>query len=66
MKAGIKTTEFWLTIVANLIVVVGALGEVIPAQAAAIIIAALNGLYGVLRALVKQPEITTLVKNNSK
>ena len=65
IKSGWKTTEFWVTVVANLIVVVGALGEVIPADTAAVIIAVLNGVYGVLRALIKAPEITTLVNGTS-
>jgi len=66
MKAGIKTTEFWLTVVANLLIVVGALEQIIPADVAAVIVAVLNGVYGVLRALVKQPEITTLIKTSGK
>ncbi len=62
MKAGIKTTEFWLTIITNLLAVVGVLEGVLPAQTAAVILAVLNGVYGVLRALQKTPDITTLVQ----
>ena len=62
MKAGIKTTEFWMTVVSNLLVVVAALEGILPAETAGVIVAVLTGIYGVLRALAKQPEITTLVK----
>jgi hypothetical protein len=44
------------------LVVVGALNGVIDKQTATVIVAALTGIYNVLRALVKQPEITTLSK----
>ena len=54
MKTGIKTTEFWLTILANVVAVVGALQGVIPAETAAIIIAALNAVYGFLRTIAKK------------
>jgi hypothetical protein len=60
-KAGWKTTEFWVTVVINLISVVGVLKGILPAQTAAIILAVLDGLYGVLRTLIKEPDITTLV-----
>lgn len=62
MKAGIKTTEFWLTVLTNLLAVIGVLEGVLPAQTAAVIVAVLNGIYGVLRALQKAPEITTVVE----
>lgn len=62
MKAGIKTTEFWLTVITNLLAVIGVLEGVLPAPTAAVILAVLNGIYGVLRALQKTPDITTLVQ----
>jgi hypothetical protein len=62
VKAGWKTTEFWMTLITNLVAVLGALNGVIPADTMAIILAVVNGVYGVLRALVKQPDITTLTK----
>ena len=60
VKPGYATTEFWLTVITNLITVVGALEGVINPETMAIILAVLNGVYGILRSLVKQPKITTL------
>ena len=53
-KPGWKTTEFWLVMVSNLTTLAGALGGVIPADTSAIIIAVLNGVYGVLRTIAKK------------
>ena len=61
MKSGIKTTEFWLTAVSQLMTLAGALNGVIDPKTAAVISAVLTGIYGVLRTLAKQPDITTLV-----
>ena len=65
-KAGYKTTEFYITVVSNLLGVFGVVKGMIPADTAAVILAVLNGLYGVLRALQKQPSITTLVENKTE
>ena len=54
MNAGFKTTEFWLTILSNIVSIVGSLAGVIPPDVAAIIIAVANGLYGILRSIVKK------------
>lgn len=54
VKPGYKTTEFWLTVLTNLIALVGALKGVIPDQTATIVVAAINGVYGVVRAITKQ------------
>lgn len=53
-KPGYLTTEFWMTILTNIVTLVGALKGVIPDQAAAIILASANGIYGVVRAITKQ------------
>ena len=53
MKDGYKTTEFWLTILTNLITIVTAIQGVIPPQTAAIILAVLNGIYTTMRSIVK-------------
>jgi len=66
MKSGVKTTEFWMTVVSNLVTIIGALGGNIEPEKAAILLAVLNGIYSVLRSLVKQPEITTVVNNEKK
>ena len=52
-KEGYKTTEFWLTILSNLSAVIGALSGVIKPETAAIIIAAINAVYGFIRAITK-------------
>ncbi len=62
VKPGIRTTEFWMTIISVLLTVIGSIGNIIPPDTAAVIIAAMTGLYNVLRALTKAPEITTVVQ----
>jgi hypothetical protein len=64
VKPGIKSTEFWMTLVMSLAAIAGGLTSVIPPQVAAVIVAVLTGVYNVLRALVKSPDITTLVSIN--
>lgn len=53
-KSGWRTTEFWLVIVSNLLTIAGALQGVIGAETAAVIVAVLNGIYGVLRTIAKK------------
>lgn len=52
-KSGWKTSEFYLVLITNLITIAGALQGVIDPKTMAIVIASLNGIYGVLRTLVK-------------
>ena len=52
-KPGYKTTEFWLTLLGNLVTIVGNLKGIIPGQAAAIALVVLDGVYGIMRGLVK-------------
>lgn len=52
-KPGWKTTEFWLTMLTNLIAIIGSLKGVIPTETATIILAVANGVYGVIRAITK-------------
>jgi len=61
MKDGIRTTEFWLTVVSQLMTLAGALNGIIDPKTAAIISAVLTGVYSVLRTLAKNPDITTVV-----
>lgn len=63
MKSGIKTTEFWLIIITNIITIINGLQGLIDAKTATIILAILNGIYTTLRTLSKNPEITTIIKN---
>ena len=59
VKAGWKTSEFWLVIVTNLIAVVGAIQGFIPATTVVIIMAALNAVYQFLRTITKGGGTTT-------
>lgn len=53
VKPGIKTTEFALTIVANIFTIFLAFKGAIPATVAAIVIASINGVYATVRSIVK-------------
>lgn len=53
VKSGWKTSEFWLTILSNLITIAGALNGIIDPKTAAIVLAVLNGLYTTLRTVAK-------------
>lgn len=64
MKAGHKTTEFWLTIVSNLITIAGALQGMIDGKTAAVILAVLNGVYTVLRTIAKSGTETVSPSDN--
>lgn len=50
---GIQTTEFALTVIVNLASIVGSLSGVIPPSWAILIMAVINSVYGILRAIVK-------------
>lgn len=56
MKAGVQTTEFWMTILTNIVSIVGALQGVISPEIAAIIVSIANGIYGVLRTIAKKTD----------
>ena len=53
VKPGIQTTEFILTIIVNGASILGTLSGVIPASYALLIMAGINAVYGVLRAIIK-------------
>ena len=53
VKSGWKTTEFWLVVLSNIATVIPALSGVIPPEKAATILAVVNGIYGIVRALTK-------------
>jgi len=61
-KPGYKTTEFWLIVLSNLTTIVTALKGVISPEKSVVVLAILNGIYTILRSLVKQPNITTFVE----
>lgn len=55
MKVGWKTSEFWMTVITQLLAVVGALNGVIDPKTAATVVAVLNAVYAILRTLAKTP-----------
>lgn len=52
-KPGYKTSEFYLTLLTNVVALIGALKGIIPDSTATIIIAAANAIYGLIRAITK-------------
>lgn len=64
MKAGYTTTEFWLTILTNVMTIAPMVAGVLPPKTGAVVLALANGMYAVLRTLAKQPDITTLVQQH--
>ena len=53
MKPGVQSTEFWLTIVSNGIVILQGLQGTLEAKWVALALAVLNGIYTTMRSLVK-------------
>lgn len=53
ISKGIQTTEFALTVVVNIAAAISTFSGLIPANWALVIIAAVNSIYGILRAIVK-------------
>ncbi len=53
IKPGIKTTEFALTVFLNLVLIGMAFIGMVPASWAAIILAVVNSIYNILRAIIK-------------
>jgi hypothetical protein len=62
VKTGWKSTEFWFTLLANVASIVTMLADVLPPEIGIPLMTGLNGLYAILRTLIKAPEITTLVE----
>lgn len=52
-KPGYLTTEFYLTLLTNVVALVGALKGIIPDSTATIVIASANAIYGLIRAITK-------------
>lgn len=53
MKAGIKSTEFWLTLLGNITVIAQGLQGQIDAKWLAIAVIVINGIYTTMRSIVK-------------
>ena len=58
MKAGIKTTEFWLTLISVVGLFVPTLMGLISPEKASIVIGILVGIYTAARAIVKMTSTT--------
>jgi hypothetical protein len=54
MKSGIKTTEFWLTIITQVLVIFSALKGLMKPETALVISAVLDGVYAALRTYAKK------------
>ena len=65
VKPGVQTTEFWLALVTNVVTVVTMVAHVLPPKYGVPVMAGLNGVYAIMRALTKQPDITTFVKHGT-
>lgn len=67
-KPGWKTSEFWLTVVTNLIGILGMEKGSVPAQYQPYVIAALtvlNAVYTVARTFIKQTDSTVTTTSDS-
>ena len=64
-KPGVRTTEFWLAVATNVVAVVSMVAQVLPPKYGVPIMAGINGLYAIMRALTKQPGITTFVEHRA-
>lgn len=53
LTAGLKTTEFWLTLATSTAAILMALNGVLPAQWAVVVTAIANGLYALARGWAK-------------
>lgn len=53
MSRGLRTTEFWITLLTSVGLVTAALAQALPAKWAAVAVAATNGLYTIARGLAK-------------
>lgn len=53
VKPGIKTTEFALTIFINLVTIGMTFLHMLPASLAALILAIVNSIYTIMRAIIK-------------
>lgn len=53
VKPGIQTTEFALTVFVNIVTVGMTFANMLPAGLEAIILAVVNSIYGIMRAIIK-------------
>lgn len=58
MTKGMKSSEFWLTLITSAITIVQSLQGNLDPKTATIILACLNGVYTIARAFVKGNETT--------
>ena len=62
VKPGWKTSEFWGKIILQVIVILSGMQGLVSPKWAVTISATLEILYGIQRALIKQPSITTIIE----
>lgn len=62
VKPAWKTTEFWGKTILQVIVILSGIQGVVSPKWATLIAATLEILYGIQRALIKQPAITTIIE----
>lgn len=53
MTRGYRTTEFWVTVLTQLALLISAVADALPPRYAAIASAAVGGLYAISRGLAK-------------
>jgi hypothetical protein len=53
VKNGVKTTEFWIVLLANLSAIAGVIANLLPGEWAAVVVAIADAAYAANRALVK-------------
>jgi hypothetical protein len=53
VKNGVKTTEFWIVLLANISAIVGVVANLLPGEWAAVVVAIADAAYAANRALVK-------------
>ena len=54
IKAGFKTTEFWVAILGSIGATIAAIADAIPAESAGWLVVVANGLYAISRGLAKK------------
>ena len=58
-RPGIRTTEFWLTLVSNVVTIATIAADILPSKYGVPLLAGVNVVYVVMRTLIKEPSITT-------
>lgn len=62
IKSGTHTTEFWLTVVTQVITLGNIVAGTLPPKQGTLVMAGLSAAYTFARTLLKAPDITTAVQ----